>query len=127
MEILRIEWETGYMELSIKAFFPCNLQKARKIAPLINRYCTEEDRAYLLSELHGMVEFYQEEIQRDKGVHEEVRRRYAAMGSMANPKRRDEMFYDYETRIRKNEALKKRVERNIDCIERGEKNGKKKR
>lgn len=127
MEILRIEWETGYMELSVKAFFPCNLQKARKIAPLINRYCTEEDRAALLSELRGMAEFCQQEIQYDKGAHKEVRRRYAAMGSMANPKELNEMFYDYETKIRKNEALKKRVERNIELIERGEKNGKKKR
>ena len=36
MELLRIEYETGYMELIVGAFFPCKMPVARKIAPLIN-------------------------------------------------------------------------------------------
>lgn len=116
MEILRIEWETGYMELSVKAFFPCKVQDAKKIAPLINRYCTEEDRAALLSELRGMAEFYQQEIQEDKDAHERLRRHYASMGSMAKPEELKAMKC-CEIRIKKNETLKKRVERNIDLIE----------
>ncbi len=64
MECLRIEWESGYMELCVREFFPCVLQKARKIAPLINCYCTEEDRTELLSELRGMAEEYRTEMQR---------------------------------------------------------------
>ena len=42
MEVLRIEYETGYMELIVETFFPCKLPVARKIAPLINRYCSDE-------------------------------------------------------------------------------------
>ena len=42
MEVLRIEYETGYMELIVEAFFPCKLLVARKIVPLINRHCSEE-------------------------------------------------------------------------------------
>ncbi len=117
MEILRIEWETGYMELSVKAFFPCNLQKARKIAPLINRYCTEEDRTALLSELRGMAEYYQQEILGYKNILREYNIRYAAIGSMSKSEANDKKYY--ETKIRKTEALKKRVERNISLIEGG--------
>lgn len=123
MEILRIEWETGYMALRVKAFFPCNLQKARKIAPLINRYCTEENRAALLLELRGMAEFYQQEIQENKDTHEELRRHYASMGSMAKQEELKAMKR-CEIEIRKNETLKKRAERNINLIEGGKKNGK---
>ena len=118
MDILRIEWETGYMALNVKAFFPCKLQTAKKIAPLINRYCTEEDRAALLSELRGMAEFYQQEIQDEKDAHERLRRHYASMGSMAKPQELKAMKC-CETRIRTNETLKKRAKRNIDLIEGG--------
>jgi len=41
MELLKIEYETGYMELVVEGFFPCKLPVARKIAPLINRYCSD--------------------------------------------------------------------------------------
>ena len=58
MERLRIEYETGYMELNIAAFFPCPIQKARKIAKLINRYCSDETRAELLSTLCELADGY---------------------------------------------------------------------
>lgn len=118
MEILRIDWKTGRMELIVKKFFPCPLQVARKIVSLINRYCTEEDRAALLLELRGMTEFYQQGIQEDKDAHERLRRHYASMGSMAEPEEL-KAIKCCEIRIRKNEALKKRAERNIKLIERG--------
>lgn len=120
MEILRIEWETGYMELDVKAFFPCKLQSARKIAPLINRYCTEKDRATLLSELRGMSKYYQQEIQDYKDAHERFRRRHAAMGSIARLQELKDMKH-CEIEIRKNEVLKKRTEKNISLIEQGRK------
>lgn len=48
MELLKIEYETGYMELVVEAFFPCKLPVARKIATLINRYCSDEVKNELL-------------------------------------------------------------------------------
>lgn len=120
MEILRIDWGTGHMDLIVKIFFPCPLQVARKIVSLINRYCAEEDRVALLLELRGMVEFYQQGIQEDKDAHERLRRHCVSMGSMAKPEELKAMKC-CEIRIRKNEALKKRVERNIKLIEGGKK------
>lgn len=58
MEVLRIEYETGYMELIVEAFFPCKLPVARKIVPLINRYCSDEVKNALLSELREMADGY---------------------------------------------------------------------
>ncbi len=115
MEYLKIDWRTGYMELCVREFFPCALQKARKIAPLINRYCTEEDRAALLSELRGMAEDYRTEIQRDKAAIAEFERDYAALGFMTKT--------DFEAKkrckieSRKDETLLKRTEKIIELIE----------
>jgi len=59
MELLRIEYETEYMELVVEAFFPCKLTVARKIAPLINQYCSDEVKKELLLELQEMADGYQ--------------------------------------------------------------------
>lgn len=96
------------MELNVKAF-PHNLQTAKKIAKFINRYCTEEDRAALLSELRSIAEDYQE----NKVTLKKLKSHYAALGSETSPtdvKR-------CEVEIRKTEALEKRMKRNIDLIE----------
>ena len=58
MERLRIEYETGYMELNIEAFFPCKMPAMRKAARLINLYCSDEARAELLSELRELADGY---------------------------------------------------------------------
>lgn len=125
MDVLKIEYETGRMELNIKMFFPCNLSAGKKIAALINRGCTEEDKSELLLELRSMAEGYQRIIQENKDTLKEFKQYYAATDSMARPN--SDTIRHYEIEIRKYEALKKRVERNIAFIEQGEKNGKKKR
>ena len=58
MERLRIEYETGYMELNMEAFFPFKMPKMRKAARLINSYCSDEARAALLKELREMADGY---------------------------------------------------------------------
>ena len=58
MERLRIEYETGYMEFIVEAFFPCKMPAMRKAARLINSYCSDEARAVLLSELREMADGY---------------------------------------------------------------------
>lgn len=126
MEVIRIEYKTrnvtGVMELDIKMFFPCTLQAAKKIAPLINQGCTEEDRSELLLELHSMAESFQKDVQENKDILKEFKRHYAAMGSMTKPDFK--AMKRCEIEIRKAETLKKRVEKNIKLIEEGERNGK---
>ncbi len=58
MERLRIEYETGYLELNIEAFFPCKMPAARKAARLINLYCSDETRVVLLLELRDPANGY---------------------------------------------------------------------
>lgn len=122
MNILRIKYECGEMELWVQKFFPCNLRIAKKVAKLINHGCTEEDRSELLSELRSMAEVYQKNIKEDKDLLNELKRHYAAMGTMAKPD--FNAMKRCEIEIRKNETLKKRAEKNISLIEEGERNGK---
>lgn len=59
MERIRIEYETGWLELNVRAFFPCALDKAKKVMPLIDRYCSDEDKTELLSVLLEIADGYQ--------------------------------------------------------------------
>ena len=106
MELLGIEYETGYMELVVETFFPCKLPVARKIAPLINRYCSDEVKTELLSELREMADGYQ------------------ALCDMY--KEKAEGFPDdfpmkkhWKAQFNRTEILRKRMERNIDLISGG--------
>ena len=58
MERLRIEYKSGYMELNVEVFFPCKMPAMRKVARLINSYCSDEIRAELLSELRELADGY---------------------------------------------------------------------
>lgn len=106
MERLRIDYETGYMELSIEAFFPCKMPVMRKAARLINRYCTDEARVELLSELQEMADGYKALC----GMYREK-----AEGLPADsPERRH-----WRAQSNKTEALCKRMEGNIRLISGG--------
>ena len=50
MERIFIQHNTGYLDINIEAFFPCTVQKAKKVFALINRFCPYEDRAALMVE-----------------------------------------------------------------------------
>lgn len=103
MERLRIEYETGYMELIVEAFFPCKLPVARKTAPLINKYCSDETRAELLSELCEMVDGY-------KALCGMYKAKYSVCPA-DSPQRRH-----WKAQFNKTEILCKRMERNIKLI-----------
>ena len=106
MERLRIEYETGYMELIVEAFFPCKMPAMRKAARLINSYCTDGARAGLLSELREMADGYKAlcEIYTEK-----------AEGLPADsPERRH-----WRAQFNKTEVLRKRMENNIKLISGG--------
>ena len=41
---LHIRYPTGQMVLEIEHFFPCTVAKAKKISPLIRRYCEKSEQ-----------------------------------------------------------------------------------
>ena len=92
---------------------PCKLPVARKIAPLINRYCSDEVKTELLSELREMAGGYQ------------------ALCNMY--KEKAEGFPDdspmkrhWKAQFNKTEILHKRMGRNIDLILGGKTDARKK-
>ena len=108
MERLRIEYKTGYMELNIEAFFPCKLPAMRKAARLINRYCTDETRAVLLSELREMADGY-------KALCDMYREKAEGL-----PADSPELRH-WRAQLNKTEALRRRMENNIRLISGGKK------
>ena len=44
---LHIRYPSGRMNLEIERFFPCTVVKARKLSPLIRRYCEKTEREKL--------------------------------------------------------------------------------
>lgn len=113
MELLRIEYETGYMELIVEAFFPCKLPVARKIAPLINRYCSDKVKSELLSELREMADGYQALCVMYKEKAEEL--------PAGSPIKKH-----WKAQFNRTETLRKRTGRNIDLISGGKTDARKK-
>ena len=106
MEVLRIEYETGYMELIVETFFPCKLPVARKIAPLINRYCSDEVKNELLSELREMADGY-------KALCDMYKEKAGGFPDEPPMKRH------WKAQFNRTKILRKRMERNIDLISGG--------
>lgn len=54
MDILRIEWNgsKGFMEIYPDKFFPCTVEKAKKLFKLIDQWCSDETIADLDVYLH---------------------------------------------------------------------------
>lgn len=106
MERLRIQYQTGYMELNIEAFFPCKMPAARKTARLINLYCSDEARAELLSELQEMSDEYKALCDMYKEIEE--------MLPADSPERRH-----WRAQFNKTEILRRRMAGNIRLISGG--------
>ena len=113
MELLRIEYETGYMELVVEAFFPCKLPVARKIAPLINRYCSDKVKTELLSELQEMAGGYQARCD----MYKEQAEGFPDDSPMKK---------HWKAQFNKTEILRKRMGRNIDLVSGGKTDARKK-
>ena len=60
---LKIVYLTGYMELNLEGFFPCSLDKARKVFSLIYRYSPEPDKDRLLAFLCRLEKRYFAQMQ----------------------------------------------------------------
>ena len=108
MERLRIEYETGYMELNVEAFFPCKMPVMSKAARLIDSYCTDEARAELLSELRELADGY-------KALCEMYTEKEEGL-PVDSPERKH-----WRAQFNKTEVLRKRMENNIKLISGGKK------
>ena len=99
---LHIRYPTGQMVLEIERFFPCTIVKARKLAPLIQRYCekTEKEklRQFLVKQevnYHFQIKAYQN---REKKSEDESEKR------------------DLQQHIRGCERILRRIQRNIEIF-----------
>ena len=90
----------------MEAFFPCKLPVARKIVPLINRYCSNEVKNELLSELREMAGGYQALCNMYKEKAEEL--------PADSPMKRH-----WKVQCNRTEILRKRMERNIELVSGG--------
>lgn len=100
MDTLRIDYDSGHMELNVEAFFPCIQQKEKIIFSLIGRWCSEEAKAELLGILKELAEGYLA-----------LCRMYAQAATSYPPKSAQCRHYTAE--FRKTQVLYKRMNRNI--------------
>jgi len=106
MKMMKINYPTGYMEINIDNYFPCNLDKAKKVFSLIHRYSTELDKDRLQ-------EFFVEKEGRF----------YSKMSQYANkassyPENSKE-HREYLSRFKEARRLHQRIRRNREIFEVG--------
>lgn len=103
---LKITYPTGYMELNLNYFFPCTLDKARKVFSLIHRYSSEADKDRLLAFLHGLESRYFAQMQK------------CADKATSYPVKSDECR-EYTSRFKAARRLRQRTARNIELFTAG--------
>ena len=104
MEHLKINHPSGYIDLYVDAFFPCPLQKARKIFRLINQWCPREERQELMGYLLERAHFYETSIKDNTA--------YLQHSLMPRMKER-EVLHD----IQRSRSLLRRLQRNMEYLE----------
>ena len=103
---LKINYPTGYMELNLDCFFPCPLDKARKVFALIHRYSLEADKDRLLAFLHGLESRYGAQMQK------------CADKATSYPAKSEE-YREYTSRFKEARRLRQRTARNIELFTAG--------
>lgn len=101
-KILHIQYPTGYMDLKMDAFFPCTVDRARKIFRLICPYCSREEKDRLLRFLKEKDRRYQSQIQ----TFQSQERR------SSDPKEKAVLLQ----RIRESERFRQRLRRNMEIF-----------
>ena len=99
---LHIRYPTGQMVLEIERFFPCTVAKAKKLSPLIRRYCEKAEKEKLQQFLKKQEMNYLSRIKafqnRAKKIEDESEKR------------------DLQQRIREGERMLQRIRRNIEIF-----------
>ena len=100
---LKIVYPTGHMELKLEGFFPCSLDKARKVFSLIHRYSSESDKDRLLAFLHALEDRYFAQMLE-----------YADKATCCPPSGDD--CRDYTSRFKEARWLRQRTAKNIELF-----------
>ena len=99
---LHIRYPSGQMILEIERFFPCTVAKARKLSPLIRRYCEKVEKEKLRQYLTKQEINYRSRIKayqnREKKSEDESEKR------------------DLQRRIRECERIRRRIQRNMEIF-----------
>lgn len=99
---LHIRYPSGRMDLEIERFFPCTVVKARKLSPLIRRYCEKTEREKLQRFLKKQEMNYLSRIQafqnREKKSEDESEK------------------MDLQRRVRECERMLRRIQRNMEIL-----------
>lgn len=101
-KILHIRYPSGHMDLRLDAFFPCTVDRAKKIFRLICQYCPQEDKDRLLRFLQEKEHRYQSQVR----TFEQQRNASTKAGE------RNAL----ERRMRESARLQERTHRNIEVF-----------
>ena len=101
-KILHIQYPTGYMDLKMDAFFPCTVDRARKVFKLICMYCSKSDKDRLFRFLKNKEKHYQAQKQT-----------FLKQEKCAKSHTEKERF---AIRVRESERLAQRTRRNIEMF-----------
>ncbi|WP_010651610.1 hypothetical protein [Oceanobacillus massiliensis] len=102
----KILYPTGYMELNLTNFFPCTLDKARKIFSLIHKYSSKEDKRRLIHFLQALENEYAIEMME------------AAAKAISYPEKSAE-YRKSNSRFKEVRRLRQRTARNIELFNAG--------
>lgn len=111
MEVLRIEWHRtfdnageGYMEIYVDKFFPCTVEKAKKLFKLVNRWCSDETIAELL-------DFFTKKINDTKDQIDEIKKVYPSTTIGSKEKKQCEDDFKHL------QAVLKKYQRNMEFLQ----------
>ena len=99
---LHIRYPTGQMVLEIERFFPCTVAKAKKLSPLIRRYCEKLEKEKLWQFL------IKQEIN--------CRSRIKAYQNREKKSGEESEKLELQSRIRECERMLQRIRRNIEIF-----------
>lgn len=102
----KIVYPTGFMELNLTNFFPCTLDKARKVFSLIHKYSSKEDKQRLLFFLQGLENEYAMEMME------------CAEKAISYPEKSIE-YRKHNSRFKEARRLRQRTARNIELFNAG--------
>lgn len=102
----KIVYPTGFMELNLTNFFPCTLDKARKVFSLIHKYSPGKEKQILLHFLQGLENEYAMEMME------------CAEKAMSYPEKSTE-YRKYNSKFKEARRLRQRAARNIELFNAG--------
>lgn len=107
--ILHIKYPTGGMDIRMDAFFPCSVDRAKKIFRLVCQYCPQEEKEKLLRFLQEKERCYLAQVE---SFQSQAKR-------SSDPADRDKLV----RRRRESEKLRQRTHRNIEIFRAKEEKG----